>query len=435
MSTSIVARTSGLWRATRTPTTRQLWRHAATRRYAVDSANDDPEWFQQLRAEMRSRETTYMLDDITMGPEQRLANTLSGFLPEKWCRPPEDDRHPVTPGHHLISFNPSLPPDRLLPDGTDMLHSPGDPWTRRMWAGGSITFTPDHYWSHVRGYILNQAMACAERIMDVRLRGQGDNAKIFVTIERRFARLDQLYAAYKNKMYGKSGKVSRKVVETHFKGQLDNDEQWGDAMLKERRELVFLKERSAAELEAIKAGHLTPVKYLDRPAGEPQLSVTLIPTRSLLFRFSALTFNAHLIHLDPEYARNVEGHRNLLVHGPLSLTLMLQAMWHHLRKEGQNREVLERIDYRNLAPLYCDEEMRICASKKIATESGSTWDVWIEGPTGGVAVKGTVQTAIRRREARKTQQKLKRKVSRSVDVTQPQAESGLSEGANMPVRR
>ena len=37
----------------------------------------------------------------------------------------------------------------------------------------------------------------------------------------------------------------------------------------------------------------------------------------LLFRFSALTYNAHRIHYDRDYARDVEGYPGLVVHGPL----------------------------------------------------------------------------------------------------------------------
>lgn len=57
------------------------------------------------------------------------------------------------------------------------------------------------------------------------------------------------------------------------------------------------------------------------------------------------------------------------------------------------------IEYRNLAPLYCDEEMRICGMEKKSTADGGVYEVWIEGPTGGVAVKGTVHTADLRNEA------------------------------------
>lgn len=127
--------------------------------------------------------------------------------------------------------------------------------------------------------------------------------------------------------------------------------------------------------------------------GSPELSHALTPTSSLLFRFSALTFNAHSIHLDREYARTVEGHRNLLVHGPLSLALMMQFMSSHVTRRGTGPDVIKRIDYRNLAPLYCDEQMSICASKKHTEADGDVYDVWILGPTGGIAVKGTVYTA------------------------------------------
>ncbi|WP_271949717.1 acyl dehydratase [Ruegeria faecimaris] len=38
---------------------------------------------------------------------------------------------------------------------------------------------------------------------------------------------------------------------------------------------------------------------------------------TMLFRYSALTFNGHRIHYDIDYARDVEGYAGLVVHGPL----------------------------------------------------------------------------------------------------------------------
>ena len=43
----------------------------------------------------------------------------------------------------------------------------------------------------------------------------------------------------------------------------------------------------------------------------------LRPDPTLLFRFSALTYNAHRIHYDRTYATEVEGYPGLVVHGPL----------------------------------------------------------------------------------------------------------------------
>jgi len=147
----------------------------------------------------------------------------------------------------------------------------------------------------------------------------------------------------------------------------------------EKRNLVFMKQKSAA---AAKEDAARPGKIL-KPPHEPDFSVSLTPSQSLLFRFSALTFNAHAIHLDPQYCREVEGHRNLLVHGPLSLVLMLSV----LRSQLKKGELVKSFNYRNLAPLYANEEMSIALRKD--RSKAEKYDVWIEGSGGGYAVKGS----------------------------------------------
>lgn len=49
----------------------------------------------------------------------------------------------------------------------------------------------------------------------------------------------------------------------------------------------------------------------------------VVPTEVMLFRYSALTFNGHRIHYDRDYARQVEGHAGLVVHGPLIATMLI----------------------------------------------------------------------------------------------------------------
>jgi hypothetical protein len=71
-------------------------------------------------------------------------------------------------------------------------------------------------------------------------------------------------------------------------------------------------------------------------------------------------------------------------------------MHNYLETHTEGKQVVESIEYRNLAPLYCDEEMRICGMEKKTLQNGSVYDVWIEGPTGGVAVKGTVYTVVKK---------------------------------------
>jgi hypothetical protein len=68
--------------------------------------------------------------------------------------------------------------------------------------------------------------------------------------------------------------------------------------------------------------------------------------------------------------------------------------WHKREKEGDH-SCISSIRYRNLAPLYCDEPMRICIKRKkpLPLTRGGEYDIWIEGPTNGVAVMGTVRTS------------------------------------------
>ena len=159
----------------------------------------------------------------------------------------------------------------------------------------------------------------------------------------------------------------------------------GPCAVVENRTLVFMRERSPLiAADAAKGNNDKIVK----PAHEPTFSHTLIPTAALLFRYSALTFNAHSIHLDKSYCREVEGHRNLLVHGPLSLTLMVELLGKHVAKEDAGA-VVKEIEYRNLALLYAGEEMRVCGRE--GKQSGE-WEVWVQGRGGGLAVRGVAKT-------------------------------------------
>ena len=62
--------------------------------------------------------------------------------------------------------------------------------------------------------------------------------------------------------------------------------------------------------------------------GQPTLSLEV--DQALLFRFSALTYNAHRIHYDHEWVRQ-EGYQDLVVHGPLQALMMGELV----RRRGQ----------------------------------------------------------------------------------------------------
>lgn len=310
-----------------------------------------------LQEEMTSRRLPIVRDILTLTPSSLLQRTLTDFLP--FIRINAKPSY-LPYGYHLIHFPTNVRLSTLLPDGTDAMQSPGDPFTRRMWAGGSIIFE--------RAIKLdNSAFHCIEHIVDVHVKGHENDQKIFVKIERKI---------YPGKYPGDRKKQGENII----------------PHLVETRTLVFMREdRQKAAADATPS----PSKAL-MPTHTPDFSHTLVPTAALLFRFSALTFNAHAIHLDKQYCRDFEGHRNLLVHGPLSLVLMLQFLDEHLRKAGgkSGREEINSVEYRNLAPLYAEEEMKVCIKRKKKGEISGSWDVWIEGRDGGYAVKGTVRTTM-----------------------------------------
>lgn len=80
----------------------------------------------------------------------------------------------------------------------------------------------------------------------------------------------------------------------------------------------------------------------------------LVPSETLLFRYSALTFNSHRIHYDLPYATRGEGYRGLVVHGPLTATLLLDLA---SRELGRNK--LKRFAFRGNSPAFAGEVLHL----------------------------------------------------------------------------
>jgi hydroxyacyl-ACP dehydratase HTD2-like protein with hotdog domain len=53
---------------------------------------------------------------------------------------------------------------------------------------------------------------------------------------------------------------------------------------------------------------------------------------------------------------------------------------------------VKSIKYRNLVPLFNDKAMKVCLRRTRPKANEIGWDVWIEGPEGGIAVKGHATT-------------------------------------------
>ncbi|MEV6110755.1 MaoC family dehydratase N-terminal domain-containing protein [Streptomyces sp. NPDC051940] len=88
------------------------------------------------------------------------------------------------------------------------------------------------------------------------------------------------------------------------------------------------------------------------PGPAASWSYVLRPDPTLLFRFSALTYNAHRIHYDRDYATGVEGYPDLVVHGPLLALSLLELP----RRFAPDRTVAS-FAFRSRAPLFAPEEI------------------------------------------------------------------------------
>jgi 3-methylfumaryl-CoA hydratase len=130
-----------------------------------------------------------------------------------------------------------------------------------------------------------------------------------------------------------------------------------------------------------------PPKGVEAPSPPPAPAEavwrrTVRPDPVLLFRYSALTFNSHRIHYDRSYCTDIEGYPGLVVHGPLTATLLVDLV----RRERPEARIAS-FDFRAVSPLF-DTAWFSVAGQPAA--DGRSASVWAEGPGGGLAMKGDV---------------------------------------------
>ncbi|MGE8359163.1 FAS1-like dehydratase domain-containing protein [Pseudomonas sp.] len=113
-------------------------------------------------------------------------------------------------------------------------------------------------------------------------------------------------------------------------------------------------------------------------AGDWREAVT--PSATLLFRYSAVTFNGHRIHYDWPYVTETEGYAGLVVHGPLIATLSLRAF---CRANPTAR--MRRFAYRGLRPLVSPEPFEVGGRLTAA----GTAELWA-GNQAGLAQRADV---------------------------------------------
>src|SRR6185437_8785053 len=92
------------------------------------------------------------------------------------------------------------------------------------------------------------------------------------------------------------------------------------------------------------------------------------PDPVLLFRYSAVTFNSHRIHYDQPYATQVEGYPGLVVHGPLTATLLVDLF----RREKPSAP-LRHFTFRAQRPLFDTAPFEVCGAPDEANRTARLW--------------------------------------------------------------
>ncbi len=235
---------------------------------------------------------TEFADTLSPAPAEALAGLLGVGMPDLGAG------EPLPFGWHWIYLLDRPRQDELGRDGhpaAGLLPADLIAGKRRMWAGGQI-----------------------DRVGQLRIGETTRRRSAVVEVEHKSGRSGPLVVAH----------IEHRVF------------QRDELVLQERQDLVYREPADSAGASAQEAG---TVVEPDPAQGEWELGID--PT--LLFRFSALTYNAHRIHYDREYATGVEGYPGLVTHGPLQAIVMAEAA-----RARYGPDTGRRMAYRLVAPLF-----------------------------------------------------------------------------------
>src|SRR4029077_6645279 len=123
--------------------------------------------------------------------------------------------------------------------------------------------------------------------------------------------------------------------------------------ISDRQGVAVVEEHDIVYRENPKA--TDPAPALQTPPAGAVWVREIRPEETLLFRYSALTFNGHRIHYDRRYATEMEGYPGLVVHGPLIATLLLDLL-----RRNQPHASVVRFSFRAVSPLFDTGPFTVC---------------------------------------------------------------------------
>jgi 3-methylfumaryl-CoA hydratase len=157
-------------------------------------------------------------------------------------------------------------------------------------------------------------------------------------------------------------------------------------------ELIFLRLRQEIEGAHGKIVEEQDIVYRDHPrTDEPPPTLRRATMQAswrhefradimLLFRYSALIFNAHRIHYDRNYVTITEGYPGLVVHGQLVATLLADLVKRHSARR------LTSFRFRSLRPLFDTAPFTLCGAP-----SDDRVTLWAEDADGAMAMEAEAE--------------------------------------------
>jgi 3-methylfumaryl-CoA hydratase len=278
--------------------------------------------------------TELVADELAHGPAVRLAATLDLGLAAPGAG------EPLPPLWHWLAFLPAAPRSGLGSDGHPARGGflPPVELPRRMFAGGRLSFPNPLLAGH-------PAVRRGE-VVDVKERSGRSGDLVIVT-------------------------VRYEVVQD------------GVVCVVDEQDLVYRGDGPPSAEPAPPA--VAPSATAGPDAATPWQRV--VPTDPvLLFRFSALTFNAHRIHYDETYAREAEGYPGLVVHGPLTAILLAELVREHEARP------LASFSFRAVAPLFGGADVHLHGTP---SADGASVALEARRPDGTVAMTATAELATR----------------------------------------
>lgn len=235
---------------------------------------------------------------------------------------------PLPPLWHWFYFLPKVPQGRLGPDGHPQRGGfmPPIDLPRRMFAGARLRF-----WRPLR---IGWEAQRESLIREVTLKEGRSGRLAFVTVHHQIRQDDEL-------------------------------------CIEEEQDIVYREQGAPVPAPAV-------IEWSPVPPG--CWTRTIIPDPTQLFRFSALTFNAHRIHYDRPYAMDIEGYPGLIVHGPLTAMLLLDLV------RGETDRPVSAFSFRGLGPLFDLAPFRL-----IATPGEAGVELEAQGPDGQITMKASAK--------------------------------------------